>query len=112
MKNDEERMAFALRFAQSDPAALREGDWLNLREDLVHFLGWNPRWREEIRLEDIKPLQEEVATVLRAIAEAFAPHTPGDWESRMPTLLRLGDISPQEVTKFLGDKKRGIALRV
>lgn len=34
-----ERLHFAVRFAQMDLPTLREGDWLNLREDFLTFLG-------------------------------------------------------------------------
>jgi CGNR zinc finger len=37
-----ERLHFAVRFAQMDLATLTTGDWLNLREDFLAFLGQNP----------------------------------------------------------------------
>jgi len=35
----EERLEFAGKFATMDLATLRRGDWLNLRDDLTHFIG-------------------------------------------------------------------------
>lgn len=39
METAQDRLAFAVRFAQMDLDRLRPGDWLNLRDDLVAFLG-------------------------------------------------------------------------
>jgi hypothetical protein len=39
MKTDAERLQFAIHFAQTDLDTLRAGDWLNLREDSMAFLG-------------------------------------------------------------------------
>jgi hypothetical protein len=39
MKTDAERLQFVIRFAQMDLDTLRAGDWLNLREDCMAFLG-------------------------------------------------------------------------
>jgi hypothetical protein len=36
--NDQERLAFAVKFAQTDFPSIREGDWLNLIEDFAAFL--------------------------------------------------------------------------
>jgi hypothetical protein len=90
-----ERLHFAVRFAQMDLATLRKGDWLNLREDFLAFLGQSrdPRrwptisdkgglvtctWEEPFPWEeplprnfseqDFRALQEEVRTVLQAAA--------------------------------------------
>jgi hypothetical protein len=40
--NVEERIGFAVRFATTNLGQNREGDWLNLRDDLNQFLGAGP----------------------------------------------------------------------
>jgi hypothetical protein len=42
MDTSDERLAFAVGFAQMDLSRLRPGDWLNLREDVTAFLGLTP----------------------------------------------------------------------
>jgi hypothetical protein len=43
MRTARDRLEFALRFAQLDLGTLREGDRLNLRDDLEAFLGWGDK---------------------------------------------------------------------
>ena len=84
-----ERLSFAVRFAQMDLSAMREGDWLNLREDFLAFLGQsgNPdRWLsisdvgglvttkdeepfpQHFSEQDFQILQYEVQTIVHAAA--------------------------------------------
>lgn len=42
MNTADERLAFAVAFAQMDLSQFRPGDWLNLRGDLTSFLGLTP----------------------------------------------------------------------
>lgn len=113
MKNDEERLAFALRFAQTDLESFRAGDWLNLRDDMLAFLEWSPRWRETLTPENLTPLKDEAARVLHGIAQTFAPQKPGDWEVHLPRVLVTDKkVERKDVFKLLGDKRRGVALGV
>jgi hypothetical protein len=112
MKSDEERIAFVLHFMQTDLAGLREGDWLNLREDMVTFLGWSPRWRETLTPENVTLFKDEAARVLQEIARTFAPQKPGDWEARQPRILRIGDVATEAIFKLVDRGKRGVALKV
>jgi hypothetical protein len=87
-----ERLHFAVRFAQTDLATLRAGDWLNLREDFLAFLGqaggrgkppkvlmisdkgglvtcaWEEPFPWEFSEQDFHALQADVNTILRAAA--------------------------------------------
>lgn len=84
-----ERLHMAVSFAQMELATLREGDWLNLREDFLAFLGHsrNPdRWLaisdagglgsdaceaplpKDFSEQDFRALQAEVLTIIRAAA--------------------------------------------
>lgn len=112
MKNDMERMDFVLRFMQTELDGVREGDLLNLREDMVTFLEWGPRWREDISIEDVKPLQEEIARVLHAIGRTFAPRTPGDHEADLPRILKIGEIPTTALFRQLNRGRKGIALKI
>jgi hypothetical protein len=84
-----ERLHFAVRFAQMNLATLRAGDWLNLREDFLAFLGqsrdparwltisdkgglvtcaWEEPLPQNFSEQDFRALQKEVRTVLHAAA--------------------------------------------
>jgi hypothetical protein len=67
MKSNEERLHFVLRFAEMKLDLLREGDWLNLKEDIMGFLGWFSMRQAEITLEAVTTLQSEVAEMLQGI---------------------------------------------
>jgi|RhiMethySRZTD1v2_1073278.scaffolds.fasta_scaffold12917_5 hypothetical protein len=84
-----ERLHFAVEFVQKNLSQLREGDWLNLREDFLAFLGqsrnperwltisdagglvsskWDPPFPQDFSEQDFRVLQDEVCTILRAAA--------------------------------------------
>lgn len=111
MKSDEERISFVLRFVQTDLDGLREGDWLNLREDVVTFLGWSPRWREQITREGVRSVKEKVSEVLGGIARAFAPYTPGDQETHLPRQLSYR-VQKEDALRLVDRGKKGFALGV
>jgi hypothetical protein len=94
-----ERLRFAVRFAQMDLATLRAGDWLNLREDFLAFLGmsddpkrplitvgtrgglvpcrWDPPFPEDFTEKDFTLLQNEVRTILRsAVGDSMETQPP------------------------------------
>jgi len=112
MKSDEERISFVLRFMQTDLNGLREGDWLNLREDVMTFLGWSPRWREQITLEGVGSIKEEVSNVLGGTARTFAPHAPGGWEAQLPRMLLYGGVQKEDVFRLIDRGRKGFALGV
>jgi hypothetical protein len=84
-----ERLHFAVALAQYNLSALRDGDWLNLREDFLAFLGqsrdpdrtatvsdagglvstrWPAPFPEDFSERDFQILQYEVRTILQAAA--------------------------------------------
>lgn len=67
MKSNEERLHFVIRFAEMKLDLLREGDWLNLKEDILDFLDWPSLRQAEITREAVAALQDEVAGVLHDI---------------------------------------------
>jgi hypothetical protein len=87
-----QRLSWAVSFANEDLAGLREGDWLNLRDDVGRFLGFDtellldsapafvPVPREQPRDvsdTDIKNLQLETRALLQAGAGLDVPRGPG-----------------------------------
>jgi hypothetical protein len=84
------RLEWAVRFAQMDLATLRAGDWLNVREDFLAFLGqssdperelvfvgdrgglvttrWEAPFPEDFTEQDFRALQADVCTILHAAA--------------------------------------------
>src|SRR5437879_6670039 len=48
----EERIEFAVRFAATNLGRNREGDWLNLRDDLNRFLGTGPDDEINVKLSE------------------------------------------------------------
>jgi hypothetical protein len=87
MKTGAERLQFVIRFAQMDLDTLRAGDWLNLREDCMAFLGievqggmlgiqlsrdsggiigfpLNSPFPTELSVEDFKGLQADTRRIL------------------------------------------------
>lgn len=96
MKTAEDRLRFAVGFAQLDLDHVRPGDWLNLREDLGAFLSpgvggtlhevggiiatpLKPPLPKEMPEADFKALQAEVRVLLGGIADhqASARKTQG-----------------------------------
>jgi hypothetical protein len=62
MMNDQTRLEFAIRFAQTDLSSFREGDWLNLFDDVLEFLRGIPA---------VIPMKGKKALLDRADAEAL-----------------------------------------
>jgi len=64
----EERIEFAVRFAATNLGQKREGDWLNLREDMNRFLGAGPDDEINVKLSEsayitASPEQEGISGV-------------------------------------------------
>jgi hypothetical protein len=86
MKTAEDRLRWAVEFCQSDVDHMRQGDILNLRDDLYLFLSGHPNERvfpggisvfeipagdhmiREFSIEEIRQLQAEVQAVFRSAA--------------------------------------------
>src|SRR5262249_40087458 len=88
---------FVVRFAQADLEHFRPGDWQNLQDDLLQFLGWPPPRRTALRRESLKSLQKDVAEILRDIARLAVSAT-----QELPTMDSNEEQTPG----------RGIALDV
>jgi hypothetical protein len=81
--NDQERLEFSVRFAQMELPKLREGDWLNLREDFCEFyrpvVGNLSTVIEplpgEKRIERVKELQDKVYSMLNDLASGGSKGT-------------------------------------
>jgi hypothetical protein len=103
MKTLAERMEFALDFARRDLSTLRTGDWLNLREDCLAFLGVFPTvvtqrplggmftmpdkasWPHEWTDEDFQALQGDTRHILDGWV---GPPHPGEPWTASPYDLR------------------------
>lgn len=112
MKSDEARINFVLRFVQTSLGELRPGDWLNLEDDMLAFLGWSPRLRDTLTVESLTPLKEEAAAMFHGIARAFAPRKPGDPEAHLPKVLMYGEVKTEAIFRLAGKGRRGVALGV
>lgn len=81
MNSAQERIAWVIRFTEMDLSRLRQGDWLNLEEDMRAFTQWSAS--QMLNLKDKKDknvpaLQKEVRQVLQSIAFANTqPSEPG-----------------------------------
>jgi hypothetical protein len=70
--DDQERLEFAIRFAQMDLSKLRRGDWLNLNDDLLNFIAPpnTPPFKkagEVLAKENGTDLQKEILHVLNEL---------------------------------------------
>src|SRR5262245_14705871 len=106
LKTAREKVAWALRFMVTDLDSLREGDRLNLRDDIVSFVGWSqehfPIWEPSeindfLTRENIGATQKETQEILEAIGRvntAISPHKPaslgGKWEQPTQTVQAWG----------------------
>jgi hypothetical protein len=89
MKTSEDRLRFAIEFAQADIETMREGDQLNLRDDLAIFVQGSSDWRSvrpdintspiesllvaqteprKLPIENVVNLQREVQAILALLA--------------------------------------------
>ena len=87
MSTPAQRLQFLVEFAQMDLATLRPGDWLNLRDDLMSFLGMGmegfartdtaaiigdvtqPPFPDSFPEASFRSLQAEIAAILRAMLD-------------------------------------------
>ena len=99
-------------FTEMDLSRLRQGDWLNLQEDMRAFLGWSPRSRETLTPESLTPLRNEGTSILQGIAQTFAPQGRGDRTVHLPKVLSYGDVKPDDIFRLIGKDRRGVALGV
>jgi hypothetical protein len=72
METAEERLSFAVRFAEMALDQLRPGDWLNLRDDLVAFLSH----QEAVDLREAKDLGSALAPRGGIVARAWKHPKP------------------------------------
>jgi len=74
MKTPIDRLNFALQLADMNLATLREGDRLNLRDDVIAFLDWPEsaktifRIQQKLNLSQICEMQEDTRYILRELA--------------------------------------------
>ena len=94
MKTACEKVAWVLRFTAMDLNALREGDWLNLREDIVAFVGWSqedfPIWEPSeigafLTRSNIEETWQETKDFLGAIGNVNAHFLSALGRSSVPT---------------------------
>jgi hypothetical protein len=100
METPEERLKFVVNFAGMDLDRLRDGDWLNLREDLQTFVsidqfmleGPSPR-DEEYTADEIRALQRELQQVLGDLVAKREP-SGNHWPLTQYTkLIDLKDLA-------------------
>jgi hypothetical protein len=98
METPEERLKFVVKFAGMDLDHLRDGDWLNLREDLQTFVsvdqfiieGPSPH---EYTVDEIRALQQELQQVLGDLVAKREP-SGNHWPLTQYTkLIDLKDLA-------------------
>jgi hypothetical protein len=98
METPEERLKFVVQFAGMDLDHLRDGDWLNLREDLQTFVsvdqfiieGPSPH---EYTVDEIRALQQELQQVLGDLVAKREP-SGNHWPLTQYTkLIDLKDLA-------------------
>jgi hypothetical protein len=101
MTRAEHLLQFAVRFAQTNLDRLRAGDWLNLKEDLGHFLlppiegdgnfrrmqAFPHERPEALSAEDIRALQLDLTEVLGCVAELNDQRPDHPTDEPVPCLL-------------------------
>jgi hypothetical protein len=96
MRDDEERIRFALRFAERDLTQLRAGDRLNLLEDLAAFLFWRVSEVEHVGDDQLATLQKEARWVLHVMAHTVHhksfPNANAQWPSGLASQPRIAAI--------------------
>lgn len=74
MNTDLERLNFVLQLAKMNLDTLREGDKLNVRDDVIAFLEWPPhvdasRWlQQNLDLSHIREMQDDTRYILQGLA--------------------------------------------
>jgi hypothetical protein len=100
MTRAEDLLQFAVRFTQTNLDRLRAGDWLNLKEDLGHFLlpplegdgdfrrmqAFPHEHPKALSAEDIRALQRDLTEVLVYVAD-LAEHWSDPTREPVPCLL-------------------------
>jgi hypothetical protein len=97
METPEERLKFVVKFAGMDLDHLRDGDWLNLREDLQSFVSVDQFMIEgpsphEYTTDEIRALQRELRQVLEDLVAKREPsgnHWPLTQYTKLIDLGRL-----------------------
>jgi len=83
MKTAEEQIQFFVDFASRDLSIAREGDLLNLRDDLGELLVGNgfyqlePPFLRDYQIEDFHNLQEEIRAFFNQLVESRKPQSQG-----------------------------------
>lgn len=101
---DRERLEFAVKFAQADLANLREGDWLNLRDDTLAFIT-NQSVRgivmtpigNDFSRDDFKSWQKDVYAILAGLAASRGIGDPKRAEQ-----VKIASIKTFEVIARMG----------
>src|SRR5262245_9598072 len=113
MQTADDRLTFAVRFAQMDLDHLRAGDWLNLRDDADTFLGLKAvqesfrvarvERKKRLKAGDHEPQDGGLASSENAPgAEAFRP-VQQFFSSLSAQVTRLGGILCNQVQQSLYD---------
>ncbi len=76
MEYANERLHWLLRFSALDLDHLRQGDWLNLQEDVLEFLAWPTARASEVTVEGVVTVQAEVKQALLALAHTLNSPIP------------------------------------
>jgi hypothetical protein len=98
METPEERLKFVVKFAGMDLDHLRDGDWLNLREDLQTFVSVDQFIIEgppphEYTVDEIRALQQELQQVLGDLVAKREP-SGNHWPLTQYTkLIDLKDLA-------------------
>jgi len=74
MTTTEEKLTWALGFVQANVATFRQGDWLNLEEDMRAFLGGNASAASQVHNGGIlTAVQSKAFLILSTLAEQSSP---------------------------------------
>src|SRR5713226_9431872 len=77
MKSDEEKLSFVIRFTEMDLKSLRRGDFLNLQDDLLDFLGrTDEALRNNLTPPSLELLRKDAERILRQHVEISRPKEP------------------------------------
>jgi len=106
---DRDRIDFAVKFAQADLANLREGDWLNLREDILAFVT-NPSARgvvmmpteNDLSREDFKSWQKDVYAIFAGLAAHRGIGDRGTRAEQVKTQVKTFSIPTFPVNTKMG----------
>jgi hypothetical protein len=132
--NDQQRLEFAVKFAQTDFSTMREGDWLNLREDVADFISpqkrgipppgpyrgvliprreplLNSKTEAEALQTDVYGILSEVVSVREAESRSSAsPRLGWPINVRLAVMPSLPPAPPRSVTLYVVGSPRDVFL--